>query len=460
MTQTKPLFTTRKLVHISMLGFAFLLPFLTWPEAAGAAILALLFNWYLLPQMNADFSKNAIAPCGAESPIPRPAAGYTSGTWTGIILYPISVLALILLYRHQMYVAAAAWAVMALGDGMASVAGQSLAGPKLPLNPQKSWAGAAAFAIFGAAGAYALIRWVGPSVPPERAACLAILTALVGAVVESLPIGLDDNVTVPLVSGAFLYCAGMFASSALASNLPYLGRRTILALIVNALLALVAISLRLVTRSGAGTGFILGVAVYMGYGAKSFLLLLAFFAMGSAATRLGYAAKAARGIAERRRGARGWKEAAANVLAAAFFSILVITTHHERAFLLATIAAFAEAAGDTVASEIGQWLSLRAYLITTFAVVPAGENGGISFAGSATGILASALIAALGWALGLSTLGGVAVALGAAVAGNFLDSFLGATLERRRLLGNGAVNFASTCFAGALALAWALHVGY
>ena len=40
-------------------------------------------------------------------------------------------------------------------------------------------------------------------------------------------------------------------------------------------------------------------AVYLGYGWKSFALLLAFFVLGSTATRLGYAKKAARGIAER-----------------------------------------------------------------------------------------------------------------------------------------------------------------
>ena len=441
-----------------MLGFAFLLPFLTWQQAAGVAILALLFNLYVLPQMKADLSKNPTPKQAAE--FPSSSQGQVGSIWTGVILYPISVLALILIYRHRLYVAAAGWAIMALGDGMASVAGEWLGGPKLPSNPQKTWSGAAGFFIFGVAGAYMLLRWVGPSIPPYRAGWLALLTALVGAAVESLPVGLDDNVTVPLISGAFLYCASMFAASAFASNLPYLGRRIILALILNALLALIASSLRLVTLSGAGIGFILGAAVYMGYGFKSFLLLLAFFAMGSAATKLGYAAKAARGVAERRRGARGWQEAAANVLAAAFFSILVITTHHERAFLLATIAACAEAAGDTVASEIGQWLSSQAYLVTTFAAVPAGENGGVSLAGSIAGVLASASIAALGWGLGLSTFGSAAVVLLAALGGNYFDSLLGATLESRGLLTNGTVNFASTCLGGGLALAWALHVGY
>ncbi|MGH9430117.1 MAG: DUF92 domain-containing protein, partial [Terriglobia bacterium] len=438
-------------------GFAFLLPFLTWQEAAGMAGLALLFNLYLLPQINADLSKHPITPRGMETTVAdtRPAAGM----WTGIIVYPISVLALILFYRHQMYVAAGAWAVMALGDGMASVAGEAWAGPHWPLNPQKSWAGTIAFVIFGGAGAYVLIRWVGPPVPPGRAAWLAILTALVGAVVESLPIGLDDNLTVPLVSGAFLFCAAMFARSTFDSNLPYLGARIVLALLVNALLSLTGLSLKLVTRSGAVVGFLLGLAVYMGYGYKSFLVLLAFFAIGSAATRMGYAVKAARGIAERQRGARSWREATANVLAGAFFSVLVITTHHERAFLLALIAAFAEASGDTVSSEIGQWLSSRAYVVTNWTPVAVGENGGVSFSGSVAGTLASILVAALGWALRLATVGSAAVALLAAIAGNYLDSLLGATLERRGLLTNGTVNFACTCFAGALALVWALHVG-
>src|SRR5579863_7668500 len=112
----RALFPTRKIVHISMLGFAFLLPFLTWPQAAGAAILALLFNVFMLPRLDVDLSK--------------PVAGtVTAGPWTGIVLYPISVLALVLIFRHHLEIAAAAWAIMALGDGMASVAGGALGGP-------------------------------------------------------------------------------------------------------------------------------------------------------------------------------------------------------------------------------------------------------------------------------------------------------------------------------------------
>jgi uncharacterized protein (TIGR00297 family) len=191
----------------------------------------------------------------------------------------------------------------------------------------------------------------------------------------------------------------------------------------------------------------------LGYGYKSFLILLSFFLLGSIATRLGYSTKSARGVAEHRHGARSWREALANSLAGAFFAILVITTHHEAAFLVALVAAFAEAAGDTVSSEIGQWLSQRAYLITTFKTVPAGENGGVSLGGTLAGIGASALVVGLGFALGLCGKGPAAIALTAAIAGNFLDSVLGATVERGGLVTNGIVNFAGTSFAGGLAFA-------
>jgi len=421
-----------------MLGFAFLLPILTWVQAAGCAVLALLFNVFLLPRFAVDLRK-------------RP--DQTSSAWTGVVLYPISVLVLILLYRHHLHIAASAWAILALGDGMASMAGESLRGPSLPWNREKTWSGFVAFTIAGAAGAYVLARWVAPALPVEKVFIVSVAGALVGALVESVPIRLDDNVSVPLVTGGFLFCAYLVDRSALDSNLPFLGRRVLLAVAINAFFALLTLGLRFIDRSGAAAGFLLGVAVYLGYGWKSFLMLFAFFVLGSVATRVGYASKAKRGVAEKRGGARSWREATANSLAGAFFAILAITTHHEAAFLVALVAAFSEAAGDTVSSEIGQWLSQRAYLITTFKAVPAGENGGVSVGGTLAGFMASGIVVAVGFALGLCGPGGAAIALGAAFAGNLLDSVLGATIERRGLVTNGIVNFAGTSFAGGLALA-------
>jgi uncharacterized protein (TIGR00297 family) len=438
----RPIISTRKIVHISMLSFALLLPFLTWVEAAGAALVALAFNLFVLPRLELDLGKKWVAAEGESRPV----------EWTGIVAYPVSVLVLILLYGRRMEVVGAVWAIMALGDGFASVAGESLRGPAIPWNRGKTWSGFAAFIAVGTLGSFALGRWIDPALPELKVLLICAATATVGAVVETLPIGLDDNISVPLVCGGFMYCALLIEWSALASNLPYLGVRVLLAVGINAVFALAALALRTVNRSGAVMGFLMGAAIYMGYGYKSFLVLLGFFVLGSVATRLGYARKAARGVAEGRRGARSWREATANTLAAAFFSILVITTHYEAAFLVALIAALSEAAGDTISSEIGQWLSGRAYMITTFKPVPAGQDGGISLPGTLAGMGASAIIVAVGYALGLCRPGTAVVAFVAAGAGNLLDSYLGATIERRGLVGNGIVNFAGTSFAGGLAL--------
>ncbi|HXJ95215.1 MAG TPA: DUF92 domain-containing protein [Terriglobia bacterium] len=455
----RPLLSTRKIVHMSMLGFAFLLPFLTWLEAAGAAVLALVFNLFLLPNLGADLRK--IPPAlDASSRSPHNSATNATeepGAYTGIILYPISVLVLILLYRHHLEIAAAAWAIMALGDGAAGIAGEGVRSVALPWNHRKTWAGFVAFTLAGTAGAYVLTRWVNPSLPTDKTFLICALTALLGTGIESTPIGLDDNVSVPLVCGGFMFCAWLVERSALDSNLPYLGRRLALAVVINLAFALGAMAARTVSRSGAALGFVLGVLVYLGWGWKSFLVLLAMVVLGSLATRLGYARKAERGVAEHAGGARSWREALANIAPGAFFAVLVIATHQEHAFLVAFVAAFAEAAGDTVASEIGQWLSPRAHLVTTWQAVAAGENGGISLIGTSAGLLASAMIVTLGFTLGLASAGGAAVAFAAAVAGNLLDSVLGATLERRGLVTNGVVNFTGTSFAGALALAFTLR---
>ena len=432
-----------------MLGFAFLLPSLTWQQAAGAAFLAFLFNLTLLTQID----RNPHNPSDAR----RVTAERAPAGLTGSLLYPASVLLLVLIYRHRLEVAAAAWAVIALGDIAARLAGESIRGERLPWNPDKTWAGFAAFVLAGAAGAGVLLCWVQPSLGSGKALIVSVLAALTGAAVESAPLPLDDNLTVPLMCGGFIFCALLTTSAAVRSNFPYLGRRLLLAIIVNLVFGFLALRLGTASLSGAGLGSVLGILVYLGWGWKSFLILLAFFALGSVATRLGYKRKAERGIVEKEGGARSWREALANVGPGAFFAIMVISTRQEHAFLLAFVAAFAEAAGDTVSSEIGQWLSPRAYLITSFRPVAAGENGGVSLAGSVAGLLGSGFIVLLGWLLGLTGTGGSIIALVAAVGGNLFDSLLGATIERRGLVTNGIVNFAGAAFAGAVALALVLR---
>ena len=44
----------------------------------------------------------------------------------GIVLYPLAVLLLVLIFRHELHFAAIGWALLAFGDGFATLAGKSI----------------------------------------------------------------------------------------------------------------------------------------------------------------------------------------------------------------------------------------------------------------------------------------------------------------------------------------------
>ncbi len=109
------------------------------------------------------------------------------------------------------------------------------------------------------------------------------------------------------------------------------------------------------------------------------------------------------------------------------------------------VAALAEAAADTVSSEIGQATGHPARLVTTGRMVPAGTDGGVTLTGTLAGLVAAALVVMVGsghhraWPVQATT-------WMAAGAGLYFDSLLGATVERRGWMGNDLVNFTSTLF--------------
>jgi uncharacterized protein (TIGR00297 family) len=207
-------------------------------------------------------------------------------------------------------------------------------------------------------------------------------------------------------------------------------------------------AVRGVTTSGAVAGALVCFALLAGAGWRGFVALLVVFLLTWAATRLGYARKQSLGTAEPRAG-RNAAQVFANLGVAAICAVIYATVRQDPRLLIAAGAALAEAAADTVSSEIGQAVGGVPRLITNWKPVPAGTDGAITLAGSAAGIAAAiavGLTGAAGWR-------GALVCVVSAVAGMMADSFLGATLERRRLLGNNAVNFSSTTIAAMIAFA-------
>lgn len=209
-------------------------------------------------------------------------------------------------------------------------------------------------------------------------------------------------------------------------------------LLVVGLLALASYAIRALTPGGALLGFLLGYTTWLAGGLSWFLLLLVTFAATVQATRTGYRLKSLRGMAEKRRGARGWANVLANVGPSSLMALLFLLAPLPLVPLLFS-SFLCVALSDTVATELGGLSKAPPRLITRpWRRVPAGTSGGVS----GLGLLASLGIAAL-FALLASSAGVVPFSLGSWLAvfaggalGSVLDSLLGATLQERFLCPN------------------------
>ncbi|HEX6100942.1 MAG TPA: DUF92 domain-containing protein [Thermoanaerobaculia bacterium] len=436
--------TLRKSLHIAFGLGAFALKWLPWTVAAAVCVVAIAGNWLVLHRI-----------------VGRGVARHERGFDAGIVLYPVMVLLLVVVFRDRLHYAAIAWAMLAFGDGIATLAGKSIRIAPLAWNPDKSWGGLLACFLGSAAGGLAVAYWM-----DFRAPVVVLLAALAAAIVESLPLRVDDNVTVPIAAATALVIAGIEVSSAYS-----VWPRTVPWLLVNGALAIAGYYLRSVSFSGALGGWFLGTILILGAGWPMYVALLAFFIIGTATTRLGYARKAKLGLAQESGGRRGFSHAFSNVGVAAICAIAVSRLSRvdvdpidwmTLAYLMG-IASLATAAADTTASEIGQLIGRRAFLPLTLRRVPVGTEGAISVEGTLAGLIGGFLVAlasvqAMHYGLDLDP-GWLAIALVTACAflGSYLESIAGSWNRKRmeRSVPNGVLNFFNTA-AGALLMyiAW------
>ena len=103
---------------------------------------AVLFNTFLLP--------------GVGARLYRPGDHHRS--LHGIVLLPDGRPVALAALPAEPALAAAAWGVLAAGDGMATIVGRAVGGPRWPWNREKTVAGTAALALW-------------PAGRPERSSC-------------------------------------------------------------------------------------------------------------------------------------------------------------------------------------------------------------------------------------------------------------------------------------------------
>jgi uncharacterized protein (TIGR00297 family) len=280
-----------------------------------------------------------------------------------------------------------------------------------------------------------------------------VVVAVVAGFVETVPITLDDNLTVPLAAAAALWSCAVFDPAIFLSAWPALQQLTLMALIANVIVAVLGWMARTVTVPGAITGAVIGTVVVAGLGWSGWILLLVTWGVAAATTRTGHARKQRAGIAESRGGRRGPGNAIANTGIAAWAAVMAMGLPDPTVAYLIATAALATAGSDTVASEIGKAYGRTTWLVTSFRRVAPGTTGAVSTEGTLAGIAAAGVLAAVASALALIPAWAIGLVTMAATVASLIEGALGATLEARGILNNDSLNFVNASIGAALTVA-------
>jgi uncharacterized protein (TIGR00297 family) len=246
--------------------------------------------------------------------------------------------------------------------------------------------------------------------------------------------------------------AGAYVVSRLASGVA--GPVILFAAGVSAVLAVAVMAARAgtigATLTGAWLAFALGLTPTPAHSPLWPFIVALVLTLG--ASRVGKARKAAQGTVEH--SGRTAAQVAANAGVAALAGCFAVGFGAPVIHLILT-AALAEMTADTLGSELGQLVPGNPRLLFRFQRVPPGTDGAISAGGTLAGCAGAAIVSGVCmWAFAM-TMEQILMAFAAGLLGFAMDSVLGATLERRGLLNNDAVNFLSTLTAAFFALLFA-----
>jgi uncharacterized protein (TIGR00297 family) len=289
-----------------------------------------------------------------------------------------------------------------------------------------------------------IVYWQNLPVSYNLVFFIAVIGAVTGSLFESIPSEIDKNISVSLGAGMT-----MWIFEKVRYWVP--PEKMILALVFSFFLGVLAYRAKIADVSALLSAALLGVLIIVFSGLSWFLLLLTFFILGGGFTRYKYAYKESIGIAQAKDGIRSYENVFSNSTAALALAVAYgVFPEHSLPIIYAYMGTVATATGDTLASEIGTTAKGRPIMITTLKPSEPGIDGAVSLLGELAAIFGSAVIGILGYLLGITD--NLLLAIIITTAGGFIgtniDSFLGATLQKRGLLSNSGVNFVAT-FIGA-----------
>lgn len=200
-------------------------------------------------------------------------------------------------------------------------------------------------------------------------------------------------------------------------------------------IALFGLETKSLTMNGAISAVLVSYTILLRQSLIWFLILFSFYIVGTLVTRIGKSKKEESSILQKTRGP--W-----NIIGNAGLATIMALLGGFVGFV-GFVAAISTATADTVSSELGVLSKKDPLLVTTLKRVQPGTNGGVTLLGTTLGGISALIIGLISIFKG----GGypiILIAVLAGIIGCFADSFIGAILENRHIIGNSTTNFLAT----------------
>lgn len=196
-----------------------------------------------------------------------------------------------------------------------------------------------------------------------------------------------------------------------------------------ALISIISFKLRLLTKSGAVSSFILGTVVFSFGQFKWSIPLIAFFLFSNLVSKVGKTYKRKFENIFDKHSQRDSHQVLANGSLSGFF-VIIYLFYPDEIFYLLYIGSLSAVSADTWATEIGTMRETVTYNVLTLKKTNQGSSGGVSMSGFLGALLGTIIIAfsAIFW-IHLNIIYYFCLIIFSGMIGAYIDSVLGASVQ-------------------------------
>lgn len=326
----------------------------------------------------------------------------------GIALFPLAFAVLLFIPAFTNTIIVFAVLILGISDALAGIGGEYFGKQKLIfLFEKKSWAGLATFYFSALLIALCYYRELS-----AHGLLFCLLLSLLPSLTELFSYRGSDNFTVPVFTAAWALLLSGFNTPQLLSLL--------LATVLFIVSAIIAQRKKWLTISGAVAACWVALLLFASGGYKAFVAPGIFLISGSLLSKLNAAPKEKDG----RNAIQVFANGIVGIIAMIGFAI-----SHQTIYLYSAIVSFSISMSDSTSSELGVFFNGRTFDIASFKKTQPGISGGISWQGTAAGLLGAMLIAgAAAWVYHFSATLFAWITI-AGFTGMLADSFLGSWLQ-------------------------------